>query len=130
MNTNYQQCHSVNKLEFTPNAAGSSIVVDADSQDPRALTAHKHRMQVSDQMAVDNTDARSEQLQSLTISHDDNNAKASSTIGTNGNRRGNQRYRVRRQDVKFMKRGEQGRADRKMQDARSELPLAVNEAKW
>ena len=93
---------------------------------------------INSDLQHDNSDARSEQLQSLTSSkHEDEEAvhgqeghQASSTAGNNGGRRGNQRTRIRRQDVRFMKRGPRDGAARKMQDNRSELPLAANDASW
>lgn len=52
----------------------------------------------------------------------------SSMLGDNGGRRSNQKYRMRRQDVRFMKRGTVGGS--KLNDNRSELPLAANDASW
>lgn len=49
-----------------------------------------------------------------------------------GKRRPGLRYRVRRQDVRFMKRGGVAgtKGARQISDNKSELPLAANDASW
>lgn len=79
--------------------------------------------------AVDNSDARSEQL-NLKVKQRGKGDENSSTVGNNGGRRSMQRYRVRRQDVRFMKRSSAGGGAGKLNDNRSELPLAANNASW
>ena len=98
-----QQYHSVKQLECTPSGsqgASALMVVDSDNCiDPRALTAHKSnriQQQISDvpQQDNDNSDAKSEQLQSITLEEKKGN-EASSTNAVNG-RRSNVRHRIRR----------------------------------
>ena len=74
---------------------------------------------------VDNFDTKSEQIKGKPTCGDQS-AEASSTIGNKGGRKSGQRYRVRRQDVRFMKRG----CGSKVQDNKSELPFAVGESSW
>ena len=127
-----QQYQSVQQLESKPNSGQgttSIFAVEPEGNDPRALTAHKSNrlsQQISDAppQDVDNSDAKSEQLQSLTLENNDGK-DASSTNAVNGRKNG-ARYRVRRQDVRFMKRG----AARQLPDNKSELPLAATDGGW
>ena len=92
------------------------INVDREKEDPRALTAHKNRVQTvsnlniaptsnnpTDTVTIDNSDAKSEQLQSkkdetnkVQFCPEGDGQAASSTLGEKGRRAGAARYRVRR----------------------------------
>ena len=92
---------------------------------PGTALKEEHHQQL---IEVDNSDTKSERLKLKVKPSAGPKGDALSTNGDNGGRRVINKYRVRRQDVRFMKRG--AADSNKLHDARSEMPLAANDASW
>ena len=109
------------------------------SQDMKALTAEKERniqnhSELADTLNKDlkSLDQQNRRIESQVVvglgmgETNDNgeNFNAQNVKNQKVNRQGQQRYRVRRQDVKFMRRGA------KCDDNKSDAPLSVPSASW
>ena len=100
------------------------------SQDMKALTAEKERNpELADTLnkdlkSLDQQNRRIESQAVVGIGKSDANENNEKSNLEHRKRQGGQRYRVRRQDVKFMKRG------MRCDDNKSDAPLSVPSASW